>query len=97
MSAHDLFVRFGLSKRLVDDFLRPTLLVGLSAPRELSAAVTMELLYFYALAHQTSSMSSGCASSGFQSVISPLAERLRESIPVNSQNGASRVTRVNVT
>eukprot|EP00961_Rhodomonas_salina_P302534 3940880-Rhodomonas_salina.2 len=33
----------------------PTLLVGLfKPPEELSAAVAMELLYFYALAHQTS-------------------------------------------
>mmetsp|Transcript_24044 Transcript_24044/g.31191 ORF Transcript_24044/g.31191 Transcript_24044/m.31191 type:complete len:571 (-) Transcript_24044:387-2099(-) len=55
MTAHELFIRMGLSKRLVDDFLRPTLLVGLfKPPEELSAAVTMELLYFYALAHQTS-------------------------------------------
>ena len=55
MTAHELFVRFGLSKRLVDDFIRPTLLVGLfKPPEELSAAVTMELLYYYALAHQTS-------------------------------------------
>jgi len=55
MSAHELFLRVGVSKRLVDDFLRPTLLVGLfKPPEELSAAVTLELLYFYALAHQTS-------------------------------------------
>jgi len=55
MTAHELFIRAGLSRRLVDDFLRPTLLVGLfKPPEELSAAVTMELLYFYALAHQTS-------------------------------------------
>jgi uncharacterized protein with NAD-binding domain and iron-sulfur cluster len=55
MTAHELFLRMGLSKRLVDDFVRPTLLVGLfKPPEELSAAVAMELLYFYALAHQTS-------------------------------------------
>jgi len=55
MSAHDLFIRMGLTKRLVDDFLRPTLLVGLfKPPEELSAAVAMELLYYYALAHQDS-------------------------------------------
>ena len=48
MTAHELFIKFGLSKRLVDDFLRPTLLVGLfKPPEELSAAVTMELLYYY--------------------------------------------------
>ena len=55
MTAYQLFQKYGLSKRLVDDFIRPTLLVGLfKPPEELSAAVTMELLYFYALAHQTS-------------------------------------------
>ena len=55
MTAHELFVRCGVTKRLVDDFLKPTLLVGLfKPPEELSAAVMMELLYYYALAHQTS-------------------------------------------
>lgn len=55
MTAHELFIRMGVSKRLVDDFIRPTLLVGLfKPPEELSAAVAMELLYYYALAHQTS-------------------------------------------
>lgn len=55
MTAHELFLRVGVSRRLVDDFLRPTLLVALfKPPEELSAAVTLELLYFYALAHQTS-------------------------------------------
>jgi len=55
MTAHELFIRFRLSKRLVDDFIQPTLLVGLfKPPEELSALVTMELLYYYALAHQDS-------------------------------------------
>ena len=55
MSAHELFLRMGLSKRLVDDFITPTLLVGLfKPPEELSAAIVMDLLYFYAFAHQTS-------------------------------------------
>ena len=55
MTAHELFMRMGISQRFVDDFLKPTLLVGLfKPPEELSAAVAMELLYFYALAHQTS-------------------------------------------
>mmetsp|Transcript_21291 Transcript_21291/g.34131 ORF Transcript_21291/g.34131 Transcript_21291/m.34131 type:complete len:563 (+) Transcript_21291:108-1796(+) len=55
MTAHELFIKMGISERMVNDFLRPTLLVGLfKPPEELSAAVTMELLYFYALAHQTS-------------------------------------------
>jgi hypothetical protein len=35
------------------EFLKPTLLVGLFAPpEELSAAVVIETLYFYALGHQ---------------------------------------------
>ena len=55
LSAQDLFIKLGISKRLIDDFLRPILLVGLfKPPEELSAAVTMELLYYYALAHQDS-------------------------------------------
>lgn len=53
MTGHELCIRAGLSKRLVDDFVRPTLAVGLFAPLEqTSAAVMLELLYFYALAHQ---------------------------------------------
>ena len=55
MTAHELFIRAGVSRRLVDDFIKPTLLVGLfKPPEELSAAVALELLYFYAIAHQTS-------------------------------------------
>jgi uncharacterized protein with NAD-binding domain and iron-sulfur cluster len=80
MTAHDLFIRMGLSKRLVDDFIRPTLLVGLfKPPEELSAAVTMELLYYYALAHQDSFdvrwIARGTVTS---SLIRPLAEHLVE-------------------
>ena len=52
MTAHELFLRFRLSPRLVEDFIKPTLLVGLfKPPEELSALVVMELLYYYALAH----------------------------------------------
>ena len=55
LDAHSLFVKLGISDRLINEFLRPTLLVGLfKPPEELSAAVTMELLYYYALAHQDS-------------------------------------------
>jgi len=44
MTAHELFIRVGVSKRLADDFLRPTLLVGLFKPaEELSAAVALEV------------------------------------------------------
>lgn len=55
LDAQSLFVKLGISNRLINEFLRPTLLVGLfKPPEELSAAVTMELLYYYALAHQDS-------------------------------------------
>ena len=55
ISAQTLFEKLGISERLINDFLRPILLVGLfKPPEELSAAVTMELLYYYALAHQDS-------------------------------------------
>ena len=55
IDALTLFKQLRISDRMIDDFLRPTLLVGLfKPPEELSAAVTMELLYYYALAHQDS-------------------------------------------
>lgn len=55
LSAQSLFKQLGISDRLINEFLRPILLVGLfKPPEELSAAVTMELLYYYALAHQDS-------------------------------------------
>ena len=89
MSAHDLFVKFKLSKRLVDDFVKPTLLVGLfKPPEELSALVVMELLYYYALAHQDSFdvrwMRSGTVQS---SIIFPLAKKLREEKGLNVKGG----------
>ena len=79
MTAHELFIRCGLSKRLVDDFLRPTLAVGLFAPLEqLSAATTMELLYFYALAHQDSFDVRWIRSRSIpELLIAPLAARLQ--------------------
>mmetsp|Transcript_19831 Transcript_19831/g.24456 ORF Transcript_19831/g.24456 Transcript_19831/m.24456 type:complete len:622 (+) Transcript_19831:121-1986(+) len=80
MTAHDLFIKFGLSKRMVDDFIRPTLLVGLfKPPEELSALVVMELLYYYALAHQDSFdvrwIKNGTVS---DSLILPLSNLLQE-------------------
>ena len=55
ISALTLFKKIGITDRMITDFLRPILLVGLfKPPEELSAAVTMELLYYYALAHQDS-------------------------------------------
>jgi uncharacterized protein with NAD-binding domain and iron-sulfur cluster len=78
MTAHDLFIRFNVSPRLVEDFIKPTLLVGLfKPPEELSAALVMELLYYYALAHQTSFdvrwMAGGNIASNF---FAPLSDKL---------------------
>lgn len=53
MTAREVFRAFGITERAYEEFLKPTLLVGLFAPpEELSAAVAIETLYFYALAHQ---------------------------------------------
>jgi uncharacterized protein with NAD-binding domain and iron-sulfur cluster len=80
MTAHELFVRFGISDRMVEDFIKPTLLVGLfKPPEELSALVVMELLYYYALAHQDSFdvrwIRNGTVS---DSLVAPLANKLQE-------------------
>jgi len=80
MTAHDLFIRFKLSPRLVEDFIKPTLLVGLfKPPEELSALVVMELLYYYALAHIDSFdvrwIKNGTVS---DSLIAPLATKLQD-------------------
>ena len=52
MDALTLFRQLKISERMIDEFLRPILLVGLfKPPEELSAAVTMELLYYLSLIH----------------------------------------------
>ena len=78
MSAHQLFIKMGISKRMVDDFIKPTLLVGLfKPPEELSAAVAMELLYFYALAHQTAFDVRWIKSKSItELILAPLADKL---------------------
>lgn len=98
MSAHDLFIRFGLSKRLVEDFVTPTLLVGLfKPPEELSALVVMELLYYYALAHQDSFdvrwIRKGTVA---DTLIKPLAKKLQEESGLKVLGGC-RVGEVSVT
>lgn len=95
MTAHELFIRMGLSKRLVDDFVRPTLLVGLfKPPEELSAAVAMELLYYYALAHQTSFDVRWIKGRSIaETIINPLALNLCKNYDITVQGGA-RVQRV---
>ena len=78
MDALTLFQQLQISERMIDDFLRPTLLVGLfKPPEELSAAVTMELLYYYALAHQDSFDVRWIKSRSIaEHLIAPLCERL---------------------
>mmetsp|Transcript_104305 Transcript_104305/g.162589 ORF Transcript_104305/g.162589 Transcript_104305/m.162589 type:complete len:660 (+) Transcript_104305:1-1980(+) len=78
MSAQQLFIQMGISPRLVQDFIKPTLLIGLfKSPEELSAAVSMELLYFYALAHQTAFDVRWIKSRSISElIIAPLAESL---------------------
>ena len=73
-----LFRQLKISERMIDEFLRPILLVGLfKPPEELSAAVTMELLYYYALAHQDSfDVRWINGSSIAEQLIAPLADRL---------------------
>ena len=93
LSAIELFQKLGISKRLIDDFLRPTLLVGLfKPPEELSAAITMELLYYYALAHQDSFdvrwINSGSIA---EQLFAPLSEYLRANHDLHVLGG-TRVT-----
>ena len=96
MTAHELFRVFGLSERLVNDFLKPTLLVGLfKPPTELSALVVMELLYYYALAHVSSFdvrwMNGGSVSSR---LIGPLVDYLEESFPLFTLKSRSPIAKV---
>ena len=78
IDALTLFRSLGISERMINDFLRPTLLVGLfKPPEELSAAVTMELLYYYSFAHQDSFDVRWIRSRSIaEQLIAPLAKRL---------------------
>ena len=80
ISALTLFQQLRISNRMIDDFLRPILLVGLfKPPEELSAAVTMELLYYYALAHQDSFDVRWIKSKSIaEQLLAPLSERLQD-------------------
>ena len=81
IDALTLFRQLGITERMIDEFLRPILLVGLfKPPEELSAAVTMELLYYYALAHQDSfDVRWIKARSIAEQLFAPLAQRLMAS------------------
>ena len=94
MNAHQLFVKMGISPRLVADFIRPTLLVGLfKPPEEVSAAVAMELIYFYFLAHQTSFDVRWIKYPSIaELIVAPLAKRLLDVSPNAAAPVASRET-----
>ena len=97
IDALTLFRQLRISDRMIDDFLRPTLLVGLfKPPEELSAAVTMELLYYYALAHQDSFDVRWIRSKSIaEQLIAPLSERLQEQHQLEVLGG-TLATRLNV-
>ncbi|MDP6170608.1 MAG: FAD-dependent oxidoreductase [Prochlorococcaceae cyanobacterium ETNP2_MAG_10] len=97
IDALTLFRQLRISERMIDDFLRPTLLVGLfKPPEELSAAVMMELLYYYALAHQDSFDVRWIKSKSIaEQLIAPLSERLSERHQLEVLGG-TLATRLNV-
>jgi len=98
ISAMTLFRQLGVSERMINEFLRPILLVGLfKPPEELSAAVTMELLYYYALAHQDSfDVRWIKAKTIAGQLIAPLARRLIERYGLRVLGG-TLATRLNLT
>ena len=79
IDALTLFKQLRISDRMINEFLRPILLVGLfKPPEELSAAVTMELLYYYALAHQDSFDVRWIKRKSIaEQLLAPLSQRLR--------------------
>lgn len=78
MSARELFRQWGVSQRCYEDFLRPTLLVGLFAPPEdISAASMLETLYFYALAHQNDFDVCWPRGSIAETIFTPMVDRIK--------------------
>jgi uncharacterized protein with NAD-binding domain and iron-sulfur cluster len=98
IDALTLFRSVGISERMINDFLAPTMLVGLfKPPEELSAAVTMELLYYYSFAHQDSfDVRWIRASSIAEALIAPLARRLISSHDLQVRGG-TLAARLNLT
>jgi len=96
IDALTLFQQLRISDRMINEFLRPILLVGLfKPPEELSAAVTMELLYYYALAHQDSFDVRWINSKSIaEQLLAPLSQRLCSEHQLEVLGGtlASRLT-----
>ena len=97
IDALTLFKQLQISDRMIDEFLRPILLVGLfKPPEQLSAAVTMELLYYYALAHQDSFDVRWIKSKSIvERLFAPLSQRLRDEYRLEVL-GSTLATRLNV-
>jgi uncharacterized protein with NAD-binding domain and iron-sulfur cluster len=77
MSAAEMFRNSGVTQAAYDLFLKPTLLVGLFAsPEDLSAAVTLECLYFYALAHQNDFDVCWCKGTISERIFKPLISKI---------------------
>ncbi|EIE25692.1 FAD/NAD(P)-binding domain-containing protein [Coccomyxa subellipsoidea C-169] len=77
MTALELFQKFGVSKALYEEFLRPLLLVGLFAPaEELSAAAVLGTFYFYTLAHQNDFDVCWAKGSVSELIFDPLVRRI---------------------
>ncbi|KAF5830583.1 hypothetical protein DUNSADRAFT_14331 [Dunaliella salina] len=78
MSAHELFRSAGISQRLFD-FLESMLLVILFAPSNaLSAAATLDALYFFVLAHQQDFDVRWCKGPVGATLLLPLMESTRQ-------------------
>jgi len=95
MTAREMFRMSGVTDTAYELFLKPTLLVGLFAPpEELSAAVTLECLYFYALSHQNSFDVRWCRGSITEMIFSPLVQRIQAA--GGAIKGSRLVTGLNV-
>lgn len=79
MTALEMFRQFGITQNAYEKFLKPTLLVGLFAPpEELSAAVVIETLYFYALAHQSDFDVCWAKGSISETIFAPLIAKIKQ-------------------
>lgn len=95
MTAREMFKRAGVSDAAYNYFLKPTLAVGLFAPpEELSAAVTLELLCFYALNSQNAFDVRWCKGPVTRKIFTPLVDRIRSQ--GGTIQGSTFVTKVAV-
>ncbi|CAG9467431.1 unnamed protein product [Pedinophyceae sp. YPF-701] len=79
MTFRELCRQCGVSNTLYEEFMKPLLLVGLFAPpEELSAGVVLEMLYYYALAHQNDFDVKWARGSVSETIFQPLMAQMRE-------------------